>query len=118
VDDVRALGEANVVDEDVEAAERLHRPQDHVGDALVGRDVGLNRQHPVGTAGYRPQPLDRLGDPGLAAGADGDLTPLLHQGGGDGQTQTSGRTGDDGDLGVEAELHRRPISVRRVRSGR
>ena len=50
MDDVGALREADVVDENIEAAESLDGSQDHVGDTLFGGKIGLNRQGPPGAA--------------------------------------------------------------------
>ncbi len=42
------------------------------------------------------------------------LTPFLDELGGDGQSEPSGRAGDDGDFAGEAEVHA-AVSVRRGR---
>ena len=79
VDDVGSLREADVVDEDVQAAEGLDGSQDDVGDAFLRGKVGLNRQDPLGATRQGAQLLDGLGEPLFAARTDGDATSFLDQ---------------------------------------
>ena len=82
------LASADVVDEDVEAAERLDRARDHVGDALVGGQIGLNREDtrsaPPGSAA---ELRGGVGQPLFAARADRHAAAFAEERPGGGQPE-------------------------------
>jgi hypothetical protein len=97
-DDVGAFAEADVVHEDVEPAEGFDGAQNDVGDALVGGDVGLNREHPLAAAGDGADRGDGGCQPFLAAGTDGDAAAFLDKRPRDREPESLRGPGHDRDL--------------------
>ena len=104
-EDVGAAGLADVVDQDVDAAEPFDRARHDQLDAGGGRDVGLHRQHHA-RAARRGFDFHRgFGQPLFAARAQAHAAAFRHQRAGARQPETAARTGDDRYLVGESEIH-------------
>ena len=89
---------------------------DHVGDALVGGQVGLDGQDALVAAGQRPELRHRIEQARFAASADRDAAAFLTSATAHGQAEPAARAGHDCDLVASPRSmgHR----VRRGPSGR
>ena len=122
---VGAAREADVVDEDVEAAEGLDGPGDHGLHALGRRQVGRDGQHAIGVARQRSRSSPPLRRAALRPRAQiVTRQPSSTSAGRDGQPEAAARAGDDGDLVGELRSMscdcrpRSPACLRPVRSFR
>src|SRR5207244_3986582 len=101
-DAARVARLASVVDEDVHAAERLHRPRAQLARVVGLREVArLAGRRPLVTLDLRDDLLERL----LAAAGDGDPRALggEHEGGGAADARAG--AGDERDLAFECLAH-------------
>ena len=101
--DVRAAGEAGVVDEEVEAAELVDGRLDERGDGVL---VGHVRRDDVGVGVVLVgEGSGDVVEALLAAGGEDDLCALAGEGVDGRATDTGARTGDDSRLAVDGSWH-------------
>ena len=92
--------EPRVVDEHVDPAEPAHGRLDEVGAGVGIGDVGDDRER---LASGRLHPSGRLAQTVLASAREHDVRACLGKRDGEGDAEAGGRSGDHGDVTVEAE---------------
>jgi len=105
-------GAADVVDEDVDAAEALHGLGHHALGVGVALQVGGQRQQPIGSTREAAQFMDQLG-----AVHRGHPAALFQQPLDDAPADALCRAGDDGDLVVETWFMCGPQALARTFRG-
>ena len=104
VEQIRAGRPADVVDEDVEPAERVDRPVHDERDSLRRRHVGLHRHDHVRTPRRRLDLERRVRQLLGSARADAHPAPFGHERPRAREPKPAARAGDDGDLVGERQV--------------
>src|SRR5262249_12295674 len=105
-EDVGAPAEADVVDQDIETAERFEGPVEYRLNTGRRRQVGRYRNDPVLTPGELPEVGGGLVQLLLSACADGNPASFSNERFRDRQTEALARSGDDGDFVSQLQIHR------------